>query len=685
MPKVSPIQHSFNGGEISPLMYGRTDFDAYKNSMKTCINMIPMVQGPVTRRPGTYFVAEVKDSSKATRLVRFEFSTTQAYIIEFGNLYCRFYRDNGRIESPPGTAVEIVTPYLEADLFELKFAQSADVLYITHPLYQPRTLSRTAHTSWSLLAVTFDDGPYLAENQTATTLTPVATTGSNIQVDASAIAGINGGVGFRASDVGRVIRITHAAVVGWARIVTVDTTTQVHVNIGSAFGATTASGQWRLGIWNDTDGWPSCVTFFEDRLCFSGAPQAPQRIDGSVVGSYNSFMPTEADLSVEDDMAISFTLNSNDVQVVRWMTDDEKGLLVGTVRGEWVVRPSSQNEALTPTNVAAKQSTTHGSADIQVLRAAKAALFVQRAGRKLRELAYIYEVDGFKSPDMTVLAEHITLSGIKEIAYQQEPQSVIWNALNDGRLGGFTYEREQKVLAWHGQNFGGYSDAGRTMPALCESVACIPSAGGTRDELWVVVNRYIDGGTKRYVEYVTKMWERGDDQEDAFFVDAGLTYDGVPADVITGLDHLEGETVSILADGAVHPQKVVASGEVTLDYEASVVQIGLPYNSDAGLLRMDVGAADGTAQGKMQRTHRAIFRFHDTGGVKVGPNFTTMDRVTFRTTNDPIGAAVPLFTGDYEHAWDGDYTTENLVCLRWDQPLPGTLICVMPQLHTQDR
>jgi hypothetical protein len=142
MPKVAPLQSNFNGGEFSPLLYGRVDTDRYGTGLATCLNYKPTIQGGLIRRPGSYYVAEVKDSTKATRLVEFEFSTTQAYIIEFGDQYFRFYRNHGQIGAP----YEIASPYLEADLFDLRFTQSADVLYITHPDYEPRKLSRTGHT-----------------------------------------------------------------------------------------------------------------------------------------------------------------------------------------------------------------------------------------------------------------------------------------------------------------------------------------------------------------------------------------------------------------------------------------------------------------------------------------------------------------------------------------------------------
>lgn len=685
MPKVSPIQTNFNGGEWSPLMLGRVDLEQYKSALLSSLNGVPLVQGAWQRRPGTVFVAEVKTSAKKTRLVRFEFSTTQAYIVEFGDLYVRFYRDHGRIESSPGTAVEVITPYTEAQLFELKFTQSADILYIAHPSHRRRKLSRTSHTAWTLTTIAEQDGPYLSANVTPTTLTPSATTGS-IDITASSATGINGGAGFATTDVGRVIRIKHSTTWGWATVTSRTSTTVVVAMVTGAFGAATASTSWRLGLWSDTTGYPAAVTFFDDRLWWAGGTTAPSRVDGSRVGDYDNMAPTAADGTLSDDDAAAFTLNSNDVQVIRWLADDEKGLLVGTVRGEWVVRASNQNEALTPTNVSAKQATRRGSANIQPVQAGNATLFVQRAGRKLREMAYIYDNDGFRSPDMTVISQHITRGGIVDMAYQQEPQSVIWCARGDGALLGFTYERDQKVIGWHRHELGGYSNAGRTAAAQVESVACVPAPDGDRDELWVVVKRYVNGGVKRYVEYMAKAHEFGDDQADAFYVDCGLTYDGAPASTIAGLNHLEGETVTILADGAAHPTRVVASGAVTLNAAASVVQIGHGYTSDGQTMRPDAGAADGTAQGKTQRTHRVVMRLHESLGLQVGPSFDRLDRVIFRRSSDDTAEAVPLFTGDKsDFAWDGDYTTDNTICWRFDQPFPGTVLAVMPQLHTQDR
>src|SRR3990167_7396442 len=672
--KASPLKDAFNAGEFSELTAARVRFEKYQNALRLCENMIPLVQGGVTRRPGTMFVAEVKTSSDLTRLIDFEYSITQAYMLEFGDQYIRFYKDRGQIESAPSTPYEIATPYIEADLFQLKYTQSADVLYITHPSYAPRKLSRTGHTAWTLTTIDFQDGPYLSTNITATTITLGATSGTTTATASTAI--------FASTDVGRHIRFkSTGSTWGWMKITAYTSTTQVTVSIQRSPAAATASTNWRLGFWSATTGYPSCVTFFEDRLFFANNSLRPQRIDGSIVGDYENFAPTASDGVVADDNAVTITLNANDVNAIMWLIDDEKGLLVGTKSGEWMVRPSSLQEALTPTNVAAKRSTAFGSASLQAVRAGRASIYLQRAGKKARELAYVYEVDGFRSPDMNVLASHVLDGGVTQFNYQQEPYSVIWFARTDGQLVGLTYERDQDVVGWHRHIIGGSFGSG---DAVVESVNVIPAPTLDSDEVWMIVKRTINGATVRYIEYITPNFDE-DTTTDAFFVDCGLTYDGVAADVISGLDHLEGETLSVLADGATHPAVVVASGSVTLNREASVVQLGLSYTSDVQTLRIDAGAADGTAQGKTKRIHRIGMRLYKTLGLKFGPNASNLDILPFRTSADEMGNPPTLFTGDKSVNWNSGYETEGYVYLRQDQPLPFTLLGLYPQLVTQDR
>lgn len=857
MPKVSPIQDDFSTGEISALFKGRVTSDRYKAGLDTCLNYLPTIQGGLTRRPGTKFVAEVKTSSKQTRLVPFEFSTTQAYMLEFGDQYIRVYKNNAEVtltaqnitaisNANPGVLTysgsdnyangdhvyisglagtlgnnlngrtlmvgsvntgtntfnllnldgtnvnttsygaytsggtiaevyEVNSTYAEADLFQLKFAQSADTLYITHPSYPPKKLTRTAHTSWTLTTISFLDGPYLdgSKDQGYT----LSWTGA-LSIGAHAITA--GSATFVATDVGRLLRIKHpgsltATTHGWAWGTITAFTDSTHVTLTVVGSADSDAGggssqMWTLGLWSATTGYPGSVVFHEDRLFFAGTLNYPLRVNGSCTGDYENFAPTGLPSPTEttDSNAVAFSLNANDVNVVRWLVSDEKALVAGAVKAEWAVRPSSQGEGLTPTNISAKKVTSYGSADIQPVQAGKATLFIQRAGRKLREFSYSYDVDGFRAPDMTVIAEHITRSGLKQLAYQGEPHPFVWAARTDGVLLSMVYERDiDKITAgWARHVLGGTSDAADNDP-IVESVAVIPSADGTREEVWMIVKRYVNGSSKRYVEYMTKTFEDGDDQRDAYFVDGGLSYDNpltisaatkanpvvvtatahgfsngdkvyisevegmtqlnghsfVVANkatdtfeltnqdgeatgnvngtafstyvsggearkyvsTITGLWHLEGETVDVIADASDQLTKIVSGGSITLSSSATVVHIGYSYRSRGKMLRIDAGAADGTSIGKTRRTHQVGILLFQTLGLSWGTDFNSLDEIVFRKDMDSDSRPVPLFSGIEVNTIDADYDYENQICWEQDRPFPGTILAVFPQMVTQDR
>jgi hypothetical protein len=688
VPKVSPIQSSFTGGEFSPRLRGRSDTDRYRTGLSKCENYVPSVEGPLDRRPGTYYVADVKTHSLTTRVVPFVFSTTQAYVIEFGNLYCRFYKDYGRIESPPGTPVEIVTPYLTAHLQDLQFVQSADVLYVFHPSYLPRKITRTSHTAWTISTITFIDGPYLSTNATTTTLTPSGFTGA-ITVTASSTTGINSNAGFATTDVGRYIRMKVGANPwGYVQITGWTSTTVVNATVVSTLTAAAATTSWRMGLYSDTTGYPACGTFYEDRLFLGGVSFYPQRVDGSVSGDYENMAPTATDGTVAATNAVGITLNSDSVNAIRWLVGDEKGLLVGTAGGPWVIRPTTTGEALSATNVNAKQLSASGAENAAAVQSGKSVLYIQAGGRKVRELTYAFEADGFISQNLTALSEHITEGGLDEVRIQREPKGVVWGRRADGMLVSLTFERDQESVraGWAKHPLGGYSDSGQTADPIVESIAVIPSPDGTRDDLWLVVKRYINGGTVRYVEFLMPFFEDTEGLASAFFVDCGLTYDGAAASTISGLDHLKGQTVSILGDGLVFPdQTVTAGGQVTLSQTVTMAHIGLPYVSDGATMRLDVGAADGTAFGKTQRIHRVAILFHRSLGLNVGPSFDALDPWIFRTAGDDLGEPAGLFSGVKSEPFDGDYSDEALICWRQNQPLPSTILAIMPQMHTEDR
>lgn len=689
MPRTSWIQNNFNGGEWSPLTFGRSDIAKYKNGLETCLNYVPTAQGGLTRRPGTKYVANTK-TNQAVRLVSFEFSITQAYVLEFGNGYVRFYTNEGQLLSG-GSPYEVVTPYTTADLWDLAFTQSADVLYISHPNYKPRKLQRAGALSWSLATISFLDGPYLILNSTATTLTASATTGSGVTLTASSTTGINGGAGFSSNDIGRLVRLKVGSTWGYCTITGFTSTTVVTVTVNSTLGGTTATSLWRMGVWYGVEGssstanYPRCVVFNQDRLVWAGSAAYPNRIDGSNTSDYENYAPSNTDGTVIDSNAISFSLNSTKVNVVNWMVSDEWGLLAGTASGEWVIAASTQQNAVTPTNVTAKMTSAYGGANVPPIKMGKSTLFVQRTKRKLREMSYQFALGTFQAPDISLISEHLTKGGIKSMAAQPAPYPNVWLARYDGTLVGVSYDKDQEVLGWHRHQLGGFSDAAQTLPPVVESVAVIPSPSTDRDAVWLSVQRYVNGATVRTVELMQKFWEDGDVLADAYFVDCGATYSGAATTTVSGLTWLAGQTVSVLADGSVHPNCVVSgAGAITLQRSASKIQIGLGYNSTGKTLRIEGGAGDGTAQGKIKRIHRAIFRFFQSVGLSVQSTNGTAFPEPFRTSADRMDNPVALYTGDKRWAWDGSYELEGQVSWTQDQPLPSNILAVVAQLDTQD-
>jgi hypothetical protein len=674
MARVAVQLTNFTGGELSPRLDGRNDLTKYASGCKTLENMIVYPHGSAARRPGTQFVSEVKDSTKKTRLIPFEFSTTQTYMLEFGNQYIRFYKDNGVILSG-GSPYEIVSPYLEAELFEIKFAQSADVMYICHPNHAVRKLSRTGHTAWTLTEVNFTNGPYLDNNITTTTFTTSAhTVGAGRTLTASAITGINSDTGFQTTDVGRLVQFRD----GHGKITARTSTTVVTIEILTDMGSSSSSTDWSLGAFSNTTGHATCVTFFEQRLVFAGTKSQPQTLFFSKSGDYEN-MDENRGGTVADDDAIIYTIASNQVNAIRFMTAT-RTLIVGTAGGEFAVSGGGTDVAITPTNILIKKQSNHGAANLDAIAVGNVTLFLQRAKRKIRELAYNFDVDGYLAPDMTILAEHISESGITQMAYQQEPNQIIWCVRTDGQLIALTYQREQQVVAWHRHIFGGSFSTG---DAVCESVAALPT-DDNEYQIWVIIKRTINGATKRYVEYLHTFDFDETDNTDFNFLDSQLSYSGSPVTSISGLSHLEGQTVAILADGATHPRKTVTSGSISLDRSASKVKVGLPYTSLLQTMRLDAGSQDGTSQGKTKRIFDITLRIYESIGIEVGPDLNNMERIPFRSSATLMDQAIPVFTGDKEIEFRGNYETDGYVYVRQDQPLPLTILSLYPRLVTND-
>lgn len=745
MGKASPAQVSFNSGELSRALDARTDYAKYSSGCSIMENFIPTVQGPARRRGGTRFISEVKDSANKCWLQRFEFSVDQAYILEFGPLYIRFYTWDtttlvrGRLESPPGTPVEVVTPYQAADLFNadgtcrLRFAQSGDFLYITHPSYQPRILKRTSPTSFVLDLFAPEWGPfkdvdpnntitvYAGAQTGATTLTASSgiftanmvgtpfyleakntatvtawepakaiTAGNRRRSDAKVYEALNNattGAVKPVHDVGAkydgdtgVLWDYRDCGYGYVTITGFVSATVVNVTVvqrlpQDCVGAPNATTRWAAAAWSNVEGWPSDVAFFRERLWMA----RNYTLWSSVSAGFDDFSRLNFG-AVTDDMAITLTIASGTLNKIQWMIAD-KELIVGTAGAEFVIGEYSNGSPIAPGNVRVRPQSNYGSRAIVPAQAGSSVLFVQRAGLKCREITYD-EVAGYSSSDTTVDADHITQSGLVDFDFAQEPDPLVWGVRADGKLACLTWNTEQRVRGWHRHIIGG-TIGGGVVGGFVESVATMPAAEGDRNELWLIVRRVINGVTRRYVEYMDRAFRDGDAQSRQFYVDCGLVYSGAPADVISGLGHLEGQTVDVLANGAPHPQRVVTGGSITLQAEYPVVAIGLPAPCRLRTMRMEAGAADGTAQGKTKRMHKMVFRFLQTGGGKYGPDDQHMDYFLFGQ-GTPMNQPVPLFTGDKVVDWPKGYETEAYVQYVNDQPMAVTLEGVFPQIQTFD-
>ena len=861
MPKVSTAKQNFTAGELSPRLYGRTDLGRYDNGATVIENFLVQPHGGLTRRPGTEYVATVKTVADKTRLISFQYNVEQVYIIEMGNNYMRFYKDGGQIVDGSSNAIELATNYTTAQIANVKFAQTADIMYLVHPDHPPRKLTRSSHTSWSIADVDLQRGAMLDPNTTTTTLIASARTG-NVNITASASL-------FTSADVGRLVQlhegfakiasITSATVAvaavqkledgrtelmptyatdtisfhegdpnstglehndrledtagefidqgfkpgmkvtltgstsnNFTNFLCVDVTdTTLTIAPGNDLageaagddvtlvGSLIASTTWRLGAFY-IGSYPSCVAFYEQRLVLAGTAFQGQTIFFSQSGDFENF-----EIGVDANDGLQYTIGSNEVNIIRYLVSGSQ-LVVGTSGGEFVVKASGFDEPLTPVNTQIKQQTTFGSANIQPLLVGNSTLFVQRAKRKIRELNFSSESASYVAPDMTILAEHITEGGLEELAYQQEPDSVAWCVRSDGVLACMTFRREEQVVAWHRHTLGGrfgactvtVSDyeniavgttliftksngekvtftseaAGSSNPAsatgfrpntnnnttadnifttinahadftvanpsaavvtitetvhgssgflscassdivrlttadegiaVVETVTTIPG-DLDEDQVWFIVKRTINGSTTRYIEYLSG-FDFGNDVTNAFFVDCGLTYSGTAATSISGLNHLEGQTVSILADGAAHADKVVASGAITLDRSVTKAQIGLQYSSKLETLRIDAGSAMGTSQGKNKRIGEVTVRLYRSVGLKVGTSSTQLDTVNFRSSADKMDKALSLFSGDKTVEFNGGYDDDATITIVQDLPLPMTILALFPTLSVFDK
>lgn len=424
--------------------------------------------------------------------------------------------------------------------------------------------------------------------------------------------------------------------------------------------------RWSFGAWDAVRGYPRAVTFFEDRLIWAGTTSNPQTCWASVTGKYEDHTTFD-----EDDAALVFSIGSS--EPIEWLID-QNGLVIGTAGDEFST-PRDAVEPLTPQTVnTIRRRSQYGSRrNVPPISTDNVLLFVPAAGRKLRELVFDDDQGGLVGPDMTRLADHITLGLIKGMAFQSEPNRLLWVWLESGELVCLTYERDEQVTGWHRHPQVGAD-------AIVRSAAVIPHPDGDGDQMWVLVERTIEAATVRSLEYLEKEWTRDMALEDAFFVDSGMTYDGAATATITGLWRLRNLSVEVLADGvSVGPLTVSAAGNVTLPSAASVVQVGLGYDAVLSPMRIEAGSSDGTAQGKTKRFVNVKLRLDQTGeGLFMGPSedeATEEVALTSGALTDGDTALLP---------WPGGFESDGIIVIVHSKPTPCTITAILPRMQVND-
>lgn len=743
------------------------------------------------------------------------------------NYYCKIAHINQQPPNATywhpltGTIYEIPSPYTVAELtasdgtLRLDMVQTGDVIFMAHPNHPPKKLSRLGTTNWTITDCDIKNGPFQdVDPDQATTVYASAATGTGITLTASASIFTAAKVGtlflleqkkvdsYKVWEVAKAItlpaerrsdsnvyRALNAATTGtvkpthregakfdgdagvqWdyvhsgygiVRITAVGGTTATADVISEipsdCVGAPNASTKWAFQAWGSDVGYPALVTIFRERLTFLRG----QQVWGSVAGSFEDFAARDGAETLPDS-AYSITIGSAETNAGVWMVPSD-ALLVGTRGAEFSVSEVTTSDVFGPGNIKASQESAYGSRQVPPCRIGDSTLFVQPTGRRVRDMRYSFNVNGYDANDLMVLSDHIARGQIIQQDFALEPHSIMWGCCNNGDLIALTYLLEQDVLGWHPHTIGG----GSGEQGMVESVKVIPSPDGTFDQVWMQVYRVINGAPARYVEYFEKDWLADEtDLTDAVFSDSAATFDGflpgatgtitggttwgagdtgivtlsfvpvagdindylylvaangdeavlqvdsatnpaqvtfvtaVPVslqgvlsnnltwgrDVISGLDYLEGEEVTITVNGAAHPRRTVSGGQITLQYPPvrPPYQIGLPCDALLETMRIEGGSGNGTSQGKMKRIHGITFRVHESLGGSFGPE-GGVDDFQYRSDGDAMDTPPPIHTGDFYESYPDGYNTSARVRIECTQPLPFTLVALYPRLVVEDR
>ena len=749
MSFIRGMYTNFTAGELTPRLNARVDFDKYKNGCKILENAFIYPQGGAVKRPGTKFISEVKTSSKYTRLIPFNASGSNSIIIELGEYYMRFYKNGEQVldglvpyeittpyladdldgiqftqsadviflahENYP---VQKLSHYDDNDwvIENFEFAQmpmltenvtdttftisnvfgtgltitaSADTFASTDV---GRHVSVETGTFWTVYKITaFTDTQNVTVDAIVTfgddvvsdtKIKPSAITGAGITITSYNSIDV-----FLSTDVGKYIALYHEDGYGLAEITGFTSESEITVTVTDDFAATDytysyiifdlITDVWRLGAFSATSGYPKCITFHQNRLCFAATITQPETIWMSKTDTYDDFGVSS---DVIDSDSITATLASAQVNKIRWIESGRR-LTVGTSGSEWVVY--SSGSGLAHDDIVAERQTSFGCAPIQPLLIDNRIIFIQGNTKRIREFAYNYYSDAYDSSDMLLLAEHLTNNlntdnetrKFKSFSYQKSPDTILWCIASDGILLTATYLKDQQVIAWSRNITSG----------SFESVAITTNEDTGLDDIYFVVARTVNGQTVRYVEQMQSDYNSDSTLENCWYVDSGVEYSGAAISVLTGLDHLEGETVNVLGDGGIQTQRTVMSGQIDLDRDTTHVIAGLPYTMKISPVPYEGGSSIGNFQTALKRITKMYVRLlHSRGGL-YGKDEDNLEEFLYNTAASITPGVAPApFTGDIEIYFDHGWQKESSIYIEHSDPQPFKILGIIFEANVND-
>lgn len=682
-------QNTFAGGEITPALCARNDIQKYSSALKTLRNGFIRQEGCISNRSGLQFVGEVKNSAKTVRLIPFVFNKEQSYIIEFGEYYCRFIKDGGYIIYPAdyenqqlrGQIVEIPTPYKQDELKYIAYQQVKDILTLVHLNHPPKQLERHSHYNWVLTNILFKPSINPPSNIQAVW---TGSTAENTRTYSYCVTAVDKNT-LEESNRSEIVSAvghyesswltTEQMTVSWNSVANAceyniyRAVNGIYGYIGTASDCSFVDKNIEPDMKNtapiyqtpfDNNNNPSVISSFQQRNIFANSNDNPLTIWTTQIASNNNFNVSRP---LEASNAITMTLDDKEASDIRQIIA-LNDLIVLTSNAEWKISGSDGLSASSPPK--ASIQSYYGSSFVRPVISGNMILFVQSGGMVIRDLGYTYMSDSYDGDELTIFANHLFLG--KEVIYMdysKEPFRILWVVFNDGTLAGLTYNKKQEHCGWHRHD---------TKNGKFECVAVIRE--NNEDIPYFVVKRTINGVEKRFIERMTSRLISK--VSDGFFVDCGLKYSGAPVKFIYGLEHLNNEVVSIVADGGVIPNIKVVNSMVELPYYASNIIIGLPYEFEVETLNIE-GENTHCIKKIINKIDIKIFESREDFKCL----FNGFESVGSRSINS-INDSDLLLNTEVSFTTNNMYTSNATIRLMQDKPLPLTISAISAVVNVGD-